>query len=75
MCTFYNLDIGQLELNLGVLAPGSAHSWPFEHQQKQSYQSPTSALIKIKLWNYEAGEDDRDVYNEVEESQETLDQS
>ena len=34
-----------------------------------------SAVIKIKYQNDEAGKDDPDVDNEVEESRETLDQS
>ena len=35
----------------------------------------SSAVIKIKQRNYETGEDDNYVDNEVEESLETLDQS
>ena len=45
----HNLNIGKLEPKVGVLAHGCAHSWPFEHQQKQEgfLQCQTPTLFPV----------------------------
>ena len=58
LCAANNLNIVQLEPELRRKVP----------------RPVDSAVIKIKYQNDEAGVDDPDVDNEVEESRETLDQ-